>query len=282
MSAGGAGNPTGNPTAASAASSDREQKMLEASTESILQRVGEIKQTIAGLVSKLEGDPRLNWPSFLDSYALVSGQLNSLLKNVKHERTPSLKKYICLPLALAPERDEELVKMTEGRVHHFSHDLVPDYLRTKPDPEVEQKHGQFESRASAIAAETAQKHLNVLEKITRETIKNINKEREDMESRASSRAEVEKTCAIEDTYGLVAAISHGKGLRQAPLPMHPGAGPMGAMGPGGLPGMRPGGPVPPGVGVMGPSDGMPKAPNTIKTNIKAASQVHPYSRVSRP
>lgn len=40
-------------------------------------------------------------------------QMNSLLKNIKSERTPLLKKYISLPILLSPERDEELAKLTE-------------------------------------------------------------------------------------------------------------------------------------------------------------------------
>ena len=71
-------------------------------------------------------------PSFLDSYALVSGQLNTMVKNIKSDRTPSFKRYICLPLTLSQDRDEELARSTEGRIGQFSHDLVPDYLRTKP------------------------------------------------------------------------------------------------------------------------------------------------------
>ncbi len=268
------GNPPGHPSGASTASSDREQKALEASTESILHRVNEVKQTLASLMAKLETDPHLNWPSFLDSYALASGQLNSLLKNVKHERTSLLRRYICLPLSLSPDRDEELVKMTEGRVSTFSYDLVPDYLRTKPDPEVEQKHAQFESRASAVGTEAATKQLQVLDKMSLGLGKQINRTRDDLESRANTRAEVEKTNDINDTFALVSAISNGKNLRPN-MPSHP-AGPMGgAMGPGGPRGPG-GGPPPP--GAIGPPGPMGKTTSTIKTNIKAASQVHPYAR----
>jgi hypothetical protein len=41
------------------------------------------------------------------------------MKNVKHERTPVLKKYIALPLILSPERDEELLKITDQVCHLF-------------------------------------------------------------------------------------------------------------------------------------------------------------------
>ncbi len=86
--------------------------------------------------------------------------MNSLLKFVKNERNPKLKSYVCLPLALAPDRDEDLLRLTDGRVAAFSHDLVPDYLRTKPDPEVESKHAQFESKGSSYAHEKATKEAS--------------------------------------------------------------------------------------------------------------------------
>jgi mediator of RNA polymerase II transcription subunit 8 len=55
------------------------------------------------------------------------GQLNSLLKNVKSDRTPLLKRYITIPILLSPERDETLAKMTDNRVGAFSHDLVINF-----------------------------------------------------------------------------------------------------------------------------------------------------------
>ncbi len=266
--------------AAASAASEREQKLLEPAMESLLQRVAEIKGTIAGLIAKLENDPRLNWPSFLDSYSLVSGQLNSLLKAVKsNDRTPPLKKFVCLPLALSPDRDEELLRVTEGRVGIFAFDLVPDYLRTKPDPEVEQRHAHLESRAANTNVETATRGVTVNEKITTAALKLINREREDLEGKASIRAEIEATCSLEDTFVLVAAVGSGKGLRSQQQPGPPGmmqARMMGGGGPGGVV-IRPGGGGPPG-GAPGMGGPVGKAPSTIKTNIKTASQVNPYAR----
>ncbi len=166
--------------------------MLDSATESLMQRMTNVKSSIGGLMTKLETDPHLNWASFLDSYALVSSQLNTLVRSIKGERTPALKKYICLPLALSQERDEELLKSTEGRIAHFSHDLVPDYLRTKPDPDVESKHQQYEIRVASLNPEQLNKQLQVMEKVTKDLLKNIIKEKEDIESRATARAEVRK------------------------------------------------------------------------------------------
>jgi mediator of RNA polymerase II transcription subunit 8 len=44
----------------------------------------------------------------------------------------------------------ELKQATEGRVVAFSHDITPDMLRTKPDPDVEQRQNQFEQRALQV------------------------------------------------------------------------------------------------------------------------------------
>lgn len=38
----------------------------------------------------------------------------------------------------------------------FSHEIVPDYLRTKPDPEVEEQEKQLSTEAARIGPEVAQ------------------------------------------------------------------------------------------------------------------------------
>lgn len=61
-----------------------------------------------------------------------------------------------LPLILNPEREEELLRLTEGRVPAFTHDLVPDYLRTKQEPDVEHKLIQLEHKAASLSYDAAQ------------------------------------------------------------------------------------------------------------------------------
>jgi len=258
---------------------EREQKMLDSSMENLSQRLTDLRGSISQMIAKVENDPHLNWPSFLNSLALISGQMNSLMKNIKSEATsknPPLlyRRYITLPLFLSPDRDEELVKLTEGRVTTFSHDVVPHLLRTKPDPEIETRYASHENRTNSLGSETISKQLTVMEKITTEKLKLINRERDDMDLKANARSEMEKTSSIEDTMSLVAAVAHGKGLRGIPMQTMP-------------PGMHPGGPGPshgpPGMMLnrppMSQAPTMPgKVQSTIKTNIKAGAQVHPYQR----
>lgn len=77
-------------------------------------------------------------------------QLTSLSKILGHDKAPNLKNLTVLPLRLSPEKDEELLRLTENRIPTFAHDLVPDYLRTKLEPQVEQKMMQLETKAAAV------------------------------------------------------------------------------------------------------------------------------------
>ena len=47
-------------------------------------------------------------PSVLDSFALLSGQVNMLTRVLKNDKCPLLRNQILLPLLLIPERDPEL------------------------------------------------------------------------------------------------------------------------------------------------------------------------------
>lgn len=78
---------------------------------------------------------------------------------------------------------------------------------------------------------------------------------------------MQPTHSIADTHALVTAVGTGKGLRPGmPSIVPPG---VGAPGMGQARGPTPLGPAAP---------AMPKAPSAIKTNIKAANQIHPYQR----
>lgn len=68
----------------------------------------------------------------------------------------SLRSRIVLPLQLSCDRDEALARLTEGRVPACTHDCVPNLLRTKPEPQAEQRLQQFNHKASTLSFETAQ------------------------------------------------------------------------------------------------------------------------------
>ncbi|XP_075688779.1 mediator of RNA polymerase II transcription subunit 8 [Rhinoderma darwinii] len=265
----------------------REEKQLESSLETLISQVSDLKSSLAGFIYKLENEyDRLTWPSVLDSFALLSGQLNTLNKVLKNEKTPLMKNQVIIPLLLSPDRDEEIMRLTEGRVPVFSHEVVPDHLRTKPDPEVEEQEKQLNAEASRITPEVAQKQVQNMNKLCNNLLEKIIKE--ERESEVASLRQNKPTYNPTDTNALVVAVAFGKGLSNRRPP-----GPGGPMGPGqsaaggmlsGAAGMQqvsmtlqPNQQHMPG-GVPMAQAGQPgKMPSSIKTNIKSAS-MHPYQR----
>ncbi|XP_043317560.1 mediator of RNA polymerase II transcription subunit 8 isoform X4 [Cervus elaphus] len=161
----------------------REEKQLEASLDALLSQVADLKNSLGSFIYKLENEyDRLTWPSVLDSFALLSGQLNTLNKVLKHEKTPLFRNQVIIPLVLSPDRDEDLMRQTEGRVPVFSHEVVPDHLRTKPDPEVEEQEKQLTTDAARIGADAAQKQIQSLNKMCSNLLEKINKEERESES----------------------------------------------------------------------------------------------------
>ncbi|XP_063534541.1 mediator of RNA polymerase II transcription subunit 8 [Cydia strobilella] len=252
----------------------REEKQLEVTLQAILNRVNDLKTAIQALIAKLENEyETINWPTFLDNYAILSGHLTGLSKILQAEMAPSLRALVVLPLQLGCERDEALSRLSEGRVPACTHDLVPDLLRTKPEPQAEQRLQQFNHKASTLSYDTAQKQVAQFTKVVNHVWEIISKGREDWEGESMRSQGMQPTHSIGDTHALVTAVGTGKGLRPGMAPLGGvgvgvGVG-VGALGPRGPPGPPPPGPQAP---------AMPKAPSAIKTNIKAANQIHPYQR----
>ncbi|KAI4580221.1 hypothetical protein MJT46_001589 [Ovis ammon polii x Ovis aries] len=266
----------------------REEKQLEASLDALLSQVADLKNSLGSFIYKLENEyDRLTWPSVLDSFALLSGQLNTLNKVLKHEKTPLFRNQVIIPLVLSPDRDEDLMRQTEGRVPVFSHEVVPDHLRTKPDPEVEEQEKQLTTDAARIGADAAQKQIQSLNKMCSNLLEKISKE--ERESESGGLRPNKQTFNPADTNALVAAVAFGKGLSNwrpsgssgPSQPGQPGAGTVLA-GASGLQQVQiagaPNQQQPMLSGVQMAQAGQPgKMPSGIKTNIKSAS-MHPYQR----
>ncbi|XP_076545353.1 mediator complex subunit 8 isoform X3 [Osmia lignaria lignaria] len=255
----------------------REEKQLDSALEAIIMKVNDLKTAIAAMIYKLEHEyETLNWPNFLDNFALISGHLTSLSKILGHDKAPNLRNLTVLPLRLSPEKDEDLLRLTENRISTFAHDLVPDYLRTKVEPQAEQKMMQLEAKAANLNYETSHKQVTQYTKVISHVWDIANKAREEWESESGSRAAQAQTSSTADTHALVAAVGVGKSLKSDSVPMVQSG--VNSVSSGMMVG-RPGNQQQSsGQGTMGNSSmgQMSKAPSTIKTNIKAASQIHPY------
>ncbi|XP_041863195.1 mediator of RNA polymerase II transcription subunit 8 isoform X2 [Melanotaenia boesemani] len=214
----------------------REEKQLEVSVDSLISRVALVKDALQIFIRKLENDyERLTWPSVLDNFALCTSQLNAINKLLKSEKTASFRSQVIIPLLLSPDRDEDLAKLTEQRVPVFSHEIVPDHLRTKPDPEVEEQEKQLSAEAARMGPEVAQKQIQALNKMCSNLLEKLNNPREDRDAENAVRQN-KPSFNPADTNALVSAVAFGKGLSKCrpPGPVasgHPGQGPMMTGGP---------------------------------------------------
>jgi len=233
----------------------REEKQLELATEIMLQRVNEMKVSLTNLILKIEHDPNVSFPDVLESFSVISGQMNTLMRLLKSDKIPHLKSLIAIPLSLSPDKDQVLETMTEGRLPCFKHEVVPDYLRTKPDPEVEAKHNQVEMRAAQVNPDNITKQAAALTKLANHVFDLINTSREEWEN--TERSGLPNTFSIADTQELANALQTGKSFKPNPQP-----GPIQRQAPG------PGPSATPQVSAKGPGP--------IKTTIK--SSAHPYAR----
>ncbi|XP_004552974.1 mediator of RNA polymerase II transcription subunit 8 [Maylandia zebra] len=267
----------------------REEKQLEASVESLISRVAHVKNALHSFIYKLENEyERLTWPSVLDNFALLSGQLNTINKLLRNEKTPSFRNQVIIPLVLSPDRDEDLAKLTEQRVPVFSHEIVPDYLRTKPDPEVEEQEKTLSTEAARIGPDVAQKQIQALNKICTTLLEKLSNPREDRDAESAAMRQSKPSFNPADTNALVSAVAFGKGLSKCrpPGPVAPGHQGQGSMMSGGptLQQVTIGGGSGQQAGMGGPvaqqQQGQTgKMPSSIKTNIKSASgSMHPYNR----
>jgi mediator of RNA polymerase II transcription subunit 8 len=58
----------------------REEKQQDAALEAIIMRVNDLKNSIGSMLVKLEHEyETLNWTTFLDNFALMSGHVSYLL-----------------------------------------------------------------------------------------------------------------------------------------------------------------------------------------------------------
>lgn len=239
---------------------EKEEKALEIVIDALINRCQDLKNSIASFITKLETET-LNWPMVLDNFALLSGQVNTVLKILRNEKTPLLRNRILLPLLLSPDRDEELAKLTENRVQAFNHEIVPDYLRTKPDPEVEAREQQHLLKSSTMPMDMAQKQITAINKIVNNVLDTVKANRDAWENDSGQRASAQQTSSLADTGALICAITIGKGLKPAT----------------GSPKGQPTNPQPPPQQPNRPASGG-KVPSAIKTNIKSAGSMHPYAR----
>jgi len=227
---------------------DREERNLELSLESMSSKLVDVKNSLSHLLLRLESLELIDWPSFLDSFALLSSQLSLVMRVLCQENLSQLlRNRVLLPLLLTPDRDDQLAQLTQQRLVCFSHDTVPSYLRTKQEPEVEGQERQIQGRAGM----TDMKTLNQNNRLVSQLLDSIKSFKDERDSNLNERSNLETVSSKTDTLTILAATTCGRGLKPETI-------------------VKPTQQPQPQTTVK--SSG--KAPPTIKTNIRT----NPYSR----
>ncbi|CAB3983744.1 mediator of RNA polymerase II transcription subunit 8-like [Paramuricea clavata] len=188
----------------------QEEKILETTIDALLNRVQDLKNSSQSFLMKIE-QQQLTWPQVLDNFAVISGQVSTLFKVIKNDRTPVLRNLVLLPLVVQQEPDADLQKSTEGRIQAFNHEVVPDHLRTKYEPEVEDKESILSATASNMSSESTQRQIADFNATLSNLVEMIGTARDEWETDQSS-ASKSSTNINADVPKLVGAITYGKGL----------------------------------------------------------------------
>ena len=115
--------------------------------QKILDKVRDLKQTLANFFAAYEhGQP--SWPTILDQMNVLSSQITNLRQSVRLI-LPLLRSNAIIPMCLSPENDPNVEQLTERRLSIFNHDYMPQLLRTKNLPEIEERERLLNSNSSA-------------------------------------------------------------------------------------------------------------------------------------
>jgi hypothetical protein len=114
--------------------------------QQILDKVRDLKQSLANFFAEYEhGQP--SWPTILDQMNVLSSQITTLRTSVRHI-LPILRSNSIIPMCLSPENDPNVEQLTERRLSVFNHDFMPQLLRTKNLPEIEERERLLTTNSS--------------------------------------------------------------------------------------------------------------------------------------
>ena len=191
-----------------------DEKMIETTLENLIGRINDIKISLHNYLGKLQHE-HLSWPQVLDNFALLSGQINTLNKLLSNERMPALRNLCILPIKVSMDKDDELESFSEHRMMVFNHEVVPNALRTKYEPQVEHEEQRLALEVSSMNADQAESAVSSLNELVTSVLDLVQSARDDWEGESA----VEQTDLLpsaNDTNILIAAIQQGTALRKRP------------------------------------------------------------------
>ncbi|VDM51986.1 unnamed protein product [Angiostrongylus costaricensis] len=166
---------------------------------------------------KLQSALRLKKPAMLDKFSSLASALSQLQGALKKSAIQSghedhgalLRSHVLVPQRLQLEPDAQLQALTSYRVHSWNHDVVPDYLRTKLNPDMESEELLLEQDRNQKGQDVISKQITHLNKYVDLLLQSLHSS-----DRAHNENLTEKaTYNKEETIRLVRATMVGEGLK---------------------------------------------------------------------
>lgn len=185
---------------------------VEETVDDLLNNLNSLKNTLRSLLMKIETQhDTVDWPQLLDNFALCTSQLSVLHKAMKSEKHVNTNTVVLLPRVLSADIDPELLRLTEDRLGAFNHENVPQYLRTKLEPDAEKRKMEQTSRANILTVDNLQKQANQLNKIANNVIEHVSNARNSWDGEAQDKT-MAQSFRADDTEAMLAAMMYGRGL----------------------------------------------------------------------
>ncbi|WKX92900.1 hypothetical protein Q1695_010713 [Nippostrongylus brasiliensis] len=180
-------------------------------------KVLDAKKTIEELLYMLDMQEKVPWPDMLDKFSSLAAAMSQLQGALKKSAIQSghedhgalLRSHVLVPQRLQLEPDQQLQALTSYRVHSWNHDVVPDYLRTKLNPDMESEEMMLEQDRNQKGQDVISKQITHLNKYVDLLLQSLHSS-----DRTHSENMAEKlTFSKDETARLVRATMVGEGLK---------------------------------------------------------------------
>jgi hypothetical protein len=188
--------------------------------QQILDKVRDLKQSLANFFTEYEhGQP--SWPTILDQMNVLSSQITTLRVSVRHI-LPLLRANSIIPMCLSPESDPNVEQLTEKRLAIFNHDFMPQLLRTKNLPEIEERERLLNTNSLNNNSNTFNRsittpnevHLRVQElNSLLNTISELFRQTKDNTDKNEKQFDLQRFSNQGETKRLLEAMNSGIGLK---------------------------------------------------------------------